>query len=138
MLVPSLRDVWFSVWLILVSFPLLVRSACFVQDSKLWLGSFLLFCGIFNLYCNFYDLPLKTVYPVYIFIFGLASLLVFAIFRQNIHLKVFGICFFEVVLLGIYKFAYITLIEFLFIQIAFLLFVIFKLLVRAKINTRSN
>ena len=121
-----------------LSIPILIKSAYFVQDSKLWLGSFLMFIAIFNIYVHFYGLSFENIYPVYILIFGLSSFLVFAIFRQNIHLKVFVICIFEVLLLSIYKFAYITIIEFIFIQVLFILFVITNMLVRAKINTRSN
>ncbi len=134
----NFKTVWFSLFITLVSIPILIKSAYFVQDSKLWLGTFLLFTGIFGFYKTFYGLSLKLVYPMYILIFGLASFIVFAIFRQNIHLKVFVICLLEVVLLGIYKFAYITLLEFWFIQIALVIFVLTSLLVRAKINTRSN
>ncbi len=134
----ELRQVWFSLFILFLSIPILVKSAYFVQDSKLWLGSFLLFVSIFNIYIHFYGLSFRIVYPVYILIFGLSSFLVFAIFRQNIHLKVFVICIFEVLLLSIYKFAYITTIEFIFIQSIFVLFVITNMLVRAKINTRSN
>lgn len=134
----NLIDAWFSVSLIFISISLLVRSICFVQDSKLWFGSFLLFVGIFGIFTYFYNLPFKLTYPIYILIFGFSSFLVFAIFRQNIHLKVFVLCFFEVLLLSIYKFAYLTLLEFCILQTFYLLFVISKLFVRAKINTRSN
>ncbi len=134
----ELRQVWFSLFILFLSIPILIKSAYFVQDSKLWLGSFLLFIAIFNIYVHFYGLRFSFVYPVYILIFGLSSFLVFAIFRQNIHLKVFVICVFEVLLLSIFKFAYITTFEFVFIQVIFVLFVITNMLVRAKINTRSN
>ena len=129
---------WFSLFILFLSITLLIKSAFFVQDSKLWFGSFLLFVAIFNIYIHFYNLRLAIVYPLYILIFGLSSFLVFAVFRQNIHLKVFVICLFEVILLDIYKFDYINMIEFIFIQVAFILFILTNMLVRAKINTRSN
>ncbi len=134
----TLKEIWFSLALLFLSFPTLIKSAFFVQDSKLWIGSFLLFTSIFNMYKHFYGLEFKLIYPIYILIFGISSFLVFAIFRQNIHLKVFVICVFEVILLSIYKFAYINLFEFVFVQICFLFFVLANLLIRAKINTRSN
>ena len=134
----NLNKVWFSLALILISIPILIKSMYYVLDSKLWFGSFLLLCGVFGVFKTFYGLEFTFIYPIYILIFGLSSFLVFAIFRQNIHLKVFVICFFEVVLLSIYKFAYISLTEFCFIQAAFLIFVLTNMLVRAKINTRSN
>lgn len=134
----NFKTIWFSFFITLLSIPILIKSAYFVQDSKLWLGTFLLFSGILGFYKTFYNLPLKLIYPMYILIFGLSSFIVFAIFRQNIHLKVFVICLLEVILLGIYKFAYVNLMEFLFIQIALIIFVVTSLLIRAKINTRSN
>ena len=135
---PAFQRVWFSSALVLVSIMLLFRSAIFVQDSKLWLGSFLLLSGVFGVYKQFYGINLFMTYPVYIFIFGLSSLIVFAIFRQNIHLKVFVICSLEVLLLGVYKFAYVNFLEFLFLQIALALFVLTNMAKRANINTRSN
>ncbi len=135
---PAFQRVWFSSALVLVSIMLLFRSAIFVQDSKLWLGSFSLLSGVFGVYKQFYGINLFMTYPVYIFIFGLSSLIVFAIFRQNIHLKVFVICSLEVLLLGVYKFAYVNFLEFLFLQIALALFVLTNMAKRANINTRSN
>ena len=133
-----LKRAWFSIFMIFFSIPLFFKSAFFVQDSKLWAGCFLLLCGTFGVYLNLYDLPLSVYYPIYILIFGLSSFIVFALFRQNIHLKVFVLCFLQVLLLCIYKFAYISLIDFIILQIAFALFVLTRLLIRAKINTRSN
>ncbi len=138
MFMPAFQKIWFSTALVLVAVMLLLTSAFFVQDSKLWLGSFFMLAGVFGVYKQFYGFDLFNVYPVYIFIFGLASLIVFAIFRQNIHLKVFVICTLEVLLLGIYKFAYVNLWEFVFLQVALVLFVLTNMAKRANINTRSN
>ena len=135
---PAFQKIWFSTALVLVAIILLLASAFFVQDSKLWLGSLLMLSGGFGVYKQFYGFNLFNVYPVYIFIFGLASLIVFVIFRQNIHLKVFVICSVEVLLLGIYKFAYVNLWEFIFLQVALVLFVLTNMAKRANINTRSN
>lgn len=134
----NLYNIWFSMALIFISIPTLIECAFFKLDSKLWFGSFLMFCGVFGVIKTILGLSFSFVYPMYILIVGLSSFLVFAIFRQNIHLKVFVISFFEVLLLGIYKFAYVTLIEFWLLQIAFLLFISSRLLIRAKINTGSN
>ena len=138
MFMPAFQKIWFSTALGLVAITLLLASAFFVQDSKLWLGSLLMLSGVFGVYKQFYGFNLFNVYPVYIFIFGLASLIVFVIFRQNIHLKVFVICSLEVLLLGIYKFAYVNLWEFVFLQVALVLFVLTNMAKRANINTRSN
>lgn len=138
MFVPAFQKIWFSTVLVFISVMLLLRSAFFVQDSKLWLGSFLMLCGVFGVYRQFYGINLFIIYPVYILIFGLASLIVFAIFRQNIHLKVFVISALEVLLLGVYKFAYVNLWEFIFLQVALILFVLTNMAKRANINTRSN
>lgn len=134
----DLHNIWFSLALILISIPTMIESGVFKLDSKLWLGSFLIMCGVFGICKTILNLQLQDFYPIYILIFGLSSFLVFAIFRQNIHLKVFVISFCEVLLLSIYKFAYVSLLEFWFVQIALILFVSSNLLVRAKINTRSN
>ncbi len=138
MFTSAFQKIWFSTSLVFMSVLLLLRSAFFVQDSKLWLGSFLMLCGVFGVYRQFYDMNLFIIYPIYILIFGLASLIVFAIFRQNIHLKVFVLSILEVLLLSIYKFAYVNLWEFVFLQVALVLFVLTNLAKRANINTRSN
>lgn len=135
---PAFQKIWFSTALVFVAISLLLRSAFFVQDSKLWLGSFFMLCGVFGVYKTFYGINLSIIYPIYILIFGLASFIVFVIFRQNIHLKVFVICSLEVLLLGVYKFAYVSLWEFIFLQVALLLFVSLNMAKRANINTRSN
>ena len=133
-----LYNIWFSIALTLISIPTLIQSVVYKLDSKLWFGSFLMQCGVFGIVKTTLNLSMADVYPIYILIIGLSSFLVFAIFRQNIQLKVFVISFFEVLLLGIYKFAYVTLMEFWLLQIAVLMFIFTNLLVRAKINTRSN
>ena len=116
LLIYNLKEVWFSLAIILISVPTLIKAIYFNLDSKLWLGSFLLLNGILGVVKNEMNLSFSIIYPIYILTIGLASFSVFAIFRQNIHLKVFVICFFEVLLLGIYKFALITFVEFLLIH----------------------
>ena len=136
--IPNIRTIWFSTFLIMSSIPLFIKSLYFLQDSKLWLASLLLQFGIFGVLCQNFKLTIDMIYPMYVLIFGFSSFLVFVIFRQKIHLKVFVICVLEVVLLGIFKFEYISLVEFLFLQIVFLTYIIFKLLERLIINFRSN
>ena len=138
LLIYNLKEVWFSLAISLISVPILIKSIYFNLDSKLWLGSFLLFNGLLGMVKYFFNFSFELIYPIYILTIGLASFSVFTIFRQNIHLKVFVICFFEVLLLDIYKFALITFVEFLLIQIIFVVFVLTNLFVRAKINTRSS
>lgn len=130
--------IWFSLALILLSVPSFFRAYFFRLDSKVYLGSILLFCGLFGIFTQRYQLDLKVFYPAYIFILGLSSFLVFVFFRQKFHLKVFVICILEVLLLVVYKLLYISLVEFLLLELAFLIFLSTNISTRIFINTRSN
>lgn len=133
---PILQNVWFSIFLIFVSILLNIKATYFKYDSKLWLGSFLFFNGAFNIFKYFEGLKLEDVYMIYILIFGIASLHVFVVFRQKIHLKVFVFSAIEVLLLGILKFTYFSKFEFWYLQIMFLVYTALKLASRLVNNFR--
>ena len=127
LLLPNMTNIWFSLLLVFISILILFKAVCFVNDSKLWLGTFLLCVACFDILKVLFQLDFNDVYMIYIFIFGFASLQVFVFFRQNIHLKVFVFCTLEVLLLGISKFAYVTEFEFWYMQIMFLIYIISRL-----------
>ena len=134
----NFRPIWFSLSLIFLSISQLLFAIFLKLDSKLYLFSILFFCGAFGIIKYYFSLPLSYYYFVYILILGLASLLVFAFFRQKFHLKVFVICALEVLLLVVYKMDFVTILEFSVLEIAFLLFIIQSISNRVHVNTRSN
>lgn len=133
-----LENIWFSLALVFLSVPSLISAISQKLDSKLHQFSLLFLCGTFGILQNYNNIPIKDFYFIYIFIFGLASFSIFVFFRQKFHLKVFVICLFEVLLLIVYKMHYVTILEFVLLEIAFLLLVTQNLAKRIYINTRSN
>ena len=109
---PNMINIWFSLFLVFISILLLAKAFVFMHDSKLWLGIFLLYTGCFNIIKYLANFKFGDIYWVYILTFGVASLHVFVVFRQKIHLKVFVFSAIQVLLLGILKFAYIDEFEF--------------------------
>lgn len=134
----NLENIWFSLALVFLSVPSLFSLVTQKLDSKLHQFSLLFYCGIFGILQNYYNLPAKDFYFVYIFIFGLASFSIFVFFRQKFHLKIFVICSCEVLLLIMYKIQYVTILEFILLEIAFLLLISQNLAKRIYVNTRSN
>ncbi len=134
----NLKPIWFSLSLIFLSTSQLFFAIFLKLDSKLYLFSILFLCGVWGIVKFYYAMPLSFYYFVYILILGLSSFLIFAFFRQKFHLKVFVICALEVLLLVVYKMEYVTILEFVLIEIAFLLFIIQNISKRVHVNTRSN
>ena len=112
-------EFWYSFFLIFLSIPLAFKAAIFRHDSKLFGAVFLALCGGLGIYLKVISADWIMYIISYIFSAGIAAFTVFTFFRQNIHLKVFAICIFEVLLLSIFKFAYIKLVDFLIIQVVF-------------------
>ena len=134
----KLYNVWFSLALIFVSIPTLIKSAYYNLDSKLWFGVFFILSGILGIYLQSKNLDIQNFYYLYILLFGVSSLLVFSIFRQNIHLKVFVFSFFEVLLLVIQRLKLLTSFEFWLVQVVIILYIIIDLTKRAEINIGSD
>ena len=134
----ELKCVWFSLALIFIAVPMLVKSAYYNLDSKLWFGVFFMLSGILGIYMKSINSDIQNFYYMYILLFGISSLLVFSIFRQNIHLKVFVFSFFEMLLLVIQRLKLLTSFEFWLVQGAIILYIIIALGKRAEINIGSD
>lgn len=137
-LLTKLYSVWFSLALIFISIPTLIKSAYYNLDSKLWFGVFFMLSGIVGIYMKSINIDIQNYYYMYILMIGVSSLLVFSFFRQNIHLKVFVFSFFEVLLLVIQRLKLLTSFEFGLVQGVIILYIIIDLTKRAEINFGSN
>ena len=134
----KLYNVWFSLALIFVSIPTLIKSAYYNLDSKLWFGVFFMLSGILGIYMKSLNVDIQNFYYMYFLMFGMSSFLVFSIFRQNIHLKVFVFSFFEVLLFSIQRLKLLTSFEFCLVQGVIILYIIIDLTKRAEINIGSD
>lgn len=130
-------EIWFSVGVIILGFNSLLKSWFFQLDSSLYIGSMLIFIGIASLIQNFFMIDLSFFYPWYIFSLGFASLMVFSIFRQKIHFKLFVIVCLEVIILLIYKLRLLPKVLFYVINTLYLIFILFLLIRSIRKNTRS-
>lgn len=129
-------DVWFSLALVFLSLPVFVRSIYFKSDSSLWVSSLLIWCGISGIFKNAFLIDMSLFYPAYIFSLSFASFVVFLFFRQKIHLKLFALILFEVIILVSYKLNYIPSVVFLFANISYCTIIAVWFVVRLLINTR--
>lgn len=130
-------EIWFSVGVIILGFNSLLKSWFFQLDSSLYIGSMLIFIGIASLIQNFFMIDLSLFYPWYIFSLAFASLMVFSIFRQKIHFKLFVIVCLEVIILLIYKLRLLPKVLFYVINTLYLIFILFLLIRSIRKNTRS-
>lgn len=130
-------EIWFSVGVIILGFNSLLKSWFFQLDSSLYIGSMLIFIGIASLIQNFFMIDLSFFYPWYIFSLAFASLMVFSIFRQKIHFKLFVIVCLEVIILLIYKLRLLPKVLFYVINTLYLIFILFLLIRSIRKNTRS-
>lgn len=128
---------WFSIALMMIAIPELYKSIIFKRDSSLYLGSLLGFYGVCFFAKHFTSF---NIYSVIIVIAGIgfASFMVFLFFRQNIHLKVVAINFFEMLLLIIYNMGFINTVWFIIIQSVFAFYILLNLVIRSYINIRST
>ena len=130
-------EIWFSVGVIILGFNSLLKSWFFQLDSSLYIGSMLIFIGIASLIQNFFMIDLSFFYPWYIFSLAFASLMVFSIFRQKIHFKLFVIVCLEVIILLIYKLRLLPKVLFYVINTLYLIFILFLLIRSIRKTTRS-
>lgn len=131
-------DVWFSLALVFVSFPLFCRSIYFNSDSSLWASSLLIWCGIAGIYNNVYLVSMSMFYPIYIFSVSFASFIVYVFFRQKIHFKLFALILLEVIILMSYKLNYLPNNIFLLINICYCTLLVLWFIIRLSINTRRT
>lgn len=128
---------WFSIGVLILGFNSLLKSWFFELDSSLFIGSMLIFIGVASFIQNFFLFNLSEFYPWYIFSLAFASLMVFSIFRQKIHFKLFVIVCLEVIILFIYKLGWLPKIFFYVINTLYLLFIVMLFIISIRKNTRS-
>lgn len=131
-------DVWFSLALIFVSFPLFCRSIYFCSDSSLWISSLLIWCGIAGIFKNIYLINMSLFYPIYIFSIPFASFIVYLFFRQKIHFKIFALILIEVIILISFKLNYLPKNIFLLINICYCTLLVLWFIIRLSVNTRRS
>ena len=102
----ELQNIWFSLALYVLSIKILVRSFALRQDSSLFFGIMLLWLSVCGAVRMFFEPEVLLMVILYISSICFASLSVFLIFRQNIHLKVVAIFSIEVILLGVLKYSF--------------------------------
>lgn len=130
----KLNSIWFGIAILLIGVYTLSYYLMYGLDSSLYYGTFVFLCGVMNVLQNILAINTFMFYPMYILCFALASFAVFAIFRQNIHFKLFAILFFEVILLISYKMNYLNLWQMIFVNGIYL----FVLLIRSIFRVRKN
>ena len=130
-------NIWFSIALYFLSIKLIIRGFALMQDSSLFFGVLLLCFSMVGVANYYWKLKTLSLLILYISSFCFASLSVFLIFRQNIHLKVVAIFLLEVLLLVVLNCSLINSFWFWILQSLMLFFVILSLIKRAKYNTRS-
>lgn len=134
----ELQNIWFSLALYVLSIKLLVRSFVLRQDSSLFFGIMLLWLSVCGAVRMFFEPEVLLMVILYISSICFASLSVFLIFRQNIHLKVVAIFSIEVILLGVLKYSLLNGLWFWIVQSAYIIFILLSIIKRAKYNTRST
>lgn len=136
-IVGNFLEEWFSLAVLLLGFNSLLKSWFFELDSSLYIGSVFIFIGVSFLIQNFFLFSLSEFYPWYIFSLAFGSLMVFSIFRQKIHFKLFVIVCLEVIILFIYKLGWLPKVLFYVINTLYLLFILMLFIISIRKNTRS-
>ena len=130
-------ETWFSLAVVVLGLNCLLKSCFFNLDASLYLGSLLIFIGVASFLQTLFLFSIDIFYPWYIFSLAFASLMVFSLFRQKIHLKLFGIITLEVLILFMYKYALLSKVVFYVINIMYLSLVALLFIRTFKKNTRG-
>lgn len=134
----ELKKIWFSNVLILIGIYALVYATMFQLDSSLYLGALLFSLGLTSGVRFVGDYTFNHLYSTYLFCFAFADLAVFALFRQNIHFKLFAILFIQAILLVSYKTRALNVYALIAINVALAMVVIISLIYRVRKNLRSK
>lgn len=132
----NLAEYWFSSICVCIGLYSLLYYIMYKLDSSLYYGTLILNIGISSVVQQYFNFGLAYFYPTYILCFSLASFAVFAIFRQNIHFKIFAILTFEGILLIVYKLKILNMLNLLIINGVYLLVIGLNILLRIKRNLR--
>lgn len=132
----QLKSLWFGIAILFIGIYTLIYYLMYGLDSSLYYGTLTMLCGVTNLLQNILAINLFLFYPVYILCFAFASFAVFAIFRQNIHFKLFAILLIEAILLISYKMNYLNLWQIVIVNGIYLLILLIRSIFRVRKNLR--
>lgn len=132
----NLAEYWFSTICVGIGVYSLLYYIMYKLDSSLYYGTLILNLGISSFVQQYFNFNFAYFYPIYILCFALASFAVFAIFRQNIHFKIFAFLTFEGILLIVYKIKILGMLSLLIINGVYLLIIGLNILLRIKRNLR--
>lgn len=97
-----LLDLWFSLFLFFVANIQVFVGICFYRDSSMLFSFCCYACFISGFLIYYFDLYDYNILIYFSFI-SIAFFILYLIFRQNIHLKMFAIIFIQVLLLVVAK-----------------------------------
>lgn len=132
----KLNSIWFAIAVLFIGLYSLFYYLMYGLDSSLYYGTLITLCGVVNLTQNLLEIKALLFYPIYILCFAFASFAVFAIFRQNIHFKLFAILLIEGILLISYKMNYLNIWQIVFVNGIYLLILLIRSIFRVRKNLR--
>lgn len=97
----NLHKAWFSIALNFLGAILITKSVFFNLDSSMFLGVSLYFMSFIGIVHSF--VLFENLISYYFLAFSCACLVVFFIFRQNIHFNLFALSLLEVIILILIK-----------------------------------
>ena len=134
----DLKPIWFSLLLLLIGIYSLFYAYFFRLDSEAYYGFLLIFISVVSTISFYKQFSFGLIYPAYILCFALSHFLVFVLFRQKIHLKLFAILFLICILIAGYKLNYLKLYSVLILVIAILALTVISAVFRLKKNLRRS
>lgn len=129
-------DLWFFIFSFFCGSYLLLKAFLFKSDSSLYLGSLLLFIGLFGFFVNLFSLKYEVVFMLGAVAF--ASLGVFVFFKQFLHLILAFMFMYEAFLNYLFLSNSINLTIFLTLNLILLfIFLFICAIIFVKLNKRS-
>lgn len=93
---------WFSFALIALALMIFPRYIFYGIDTNLWVGLLLILFGAFGILADFYKLNLIFNFVGYLTCIAISSLIIFLLFRQIFHFKIFTFSLLSVIILVVY------------------------------------
>lgn len=125
---------WFSVSINLIGSLLVTKSVFYRLDSSMVLGLALYLSSFVGIFSKFYNFQFQT--SLYFLAIAIACLVVFFIFRQNIHFILFALNVLEVLILSVGK-LYLSKLFFWVVQGGFIL-IISVLIIISIVKAKEN
>lgn len=93
---------WFSFALIALALMIFPRYIFYGIDTNLWAGLLLILFGAFGILADFYKLNIIFRVVGYLSCVAISSMIIFLLFRQIFHLKIFTFSLLFVIILVVY------------------------------------